>query len=354
MEVDQTDSNNILLSTDYQIHTYNIVERKLTSIAGKPGVPGLEDGAGDQAEFSWVTGFAQLDSSIVVVVDSYNNCLRQLESSSRRVSHYAGVCQFGGGGGNNDGVADQAQFDLPWSVYVNRHNDNELTVTDTINKALRLVSTINREVTTLMTNLPDGPYSIVWHPHDNSIIYVSCACVVIIIDLTSISRGYDTLVSYCTGASIESDLKDIMFLSDSAILLADSRYNQLYVYDINSNASYSICTGEEDSEDGGISQCKLNDPESLLQVDDQIYVGEDGSIRTLQRMYWLITTSISKYFALHISNNSQHIAPTLLIAQSPLRQIANSQCLQILSSIYTWLVGVSGALSMHWCTSPHV
>ena len=95
--------------------------------------------------------------------------------------------------GYEDGAADQAKFFYPWSVYVNKKNDTNIIVSDTGNKALREVSTITQRVITLMSVGQYRPYATAWHPHSNSIIYISCVCAVITVDMTSVSSGYNTL-----------------------------------------------------------------------------------------------------------------------------------------------------------------
>ena len=288
MEIDQSDTDNLLLSTGFQLLNFNTRDKRFTSIAGNSSAWGYRDGVDDEALFDVISGFTQITSSTVVVADRNNHCLRQIDRSTRRVSHYAGVCRTSG---YEDGAADQAKFVWPWSVYVNKNNNTNLLVTDKGNKALREVSTITQRVITLMSVAQYSPYAIAWHPRNNSIIYISCYCVVITVDMTSVSSGYNTLTgSYCTEDRDDSWLYDIIFLTDATLLLADAQYNQLYVYNINTNTSHSICTGERDSLDGDISQCKLYFPSSLLRVNNHIYmyVGQIDAIRKLSGMCVII------------------------------------------------------------------
>ena len=290
MEIDKSDTDTIILSTSQRLLIFNTRDNTLTSIAGNSSAYGYRDGVGDEVWFNFISGFTQTNSRTVVVVDAYNNCLRQIDLSTRRVSHYAGVCTSRG---YEDGAADQAKFFYPWSVYVNKKNDTNIIVSDTGNKALREVSTITQRVITLMSVAPYEPLAISWHPHNNSIIYISCECVVITVDMTSVSSGYNTLTSYvCTEYRESSWLNDIIFLTDATLLLADNSYGQLYVYNINTDTSYSICTGERDSVDGDISQCTLFNPLSLLRDNNHIYVGQnDGNIRKLSGMCVIIILS---------------------------------------------------------------
>ena len=288
MEIDESDTNNLLLSTWYQLLTYNTRENKLTSIAGNSSATrgGYRDGVGEEALFYRITGFSQINTRTVVVVDRLNFCLRHIDRYTGRVSNYAGVCESGG---NEDGAAYQAKFHNPQSVYVNKNDNTNLIVTDIYNKALREVSTITQRVITLMSVEPYTPLAIAWHPRNNSIIYISCDCAVITVDMTSVSSGYNTLTgSYCTEDRDKSWLNDIIFLTEQTVLLTDTGYNQLYVYNINTNTTYSICTDERDSLDGDISQCKLYYPTSLLRDNNHIYVGQSNGIRKLSGMCVII------------------------------------------------------------------
>ena len=88
MEIDESDTDTLLLSTYRQLLTYNTHENKLTSIAGNSSTQGYRDGVGDEALFNLITGFTQINSSTVVVADKRNNCMRQIDRTTRRGSHY--------------------------------------------------------------------------------------------------------------------------------------------------------------------------------------------------------------------------------------------------------------------------
>ena len=55
---------------EYQLLTYNTHDNRLTIIAGNSSAYGYRDGVGDEAGFNLITGFTQINSRTVVVVDT--------------------------------------------------------------------------------------------------------------------------------------------------------------------------------------------------------------------------------------------------------------------------------------------
>ena len=56
--------------------------------------PGYIEGIGEIARFCHITGFVQLNSSTVLIVDSYNHCVRLVDRNSRQTLGFSGECTW--------------------------------------------------------------------------------------------------------------------------------------------------------------------------------------------------------------------------------------------------------------------
>ncbi|PYT07534.1 MAG: hypothetical protein DMF60_06880, partial [Acidobacteria bacterium] len=124
--------------------------RQVSTIAGS-GVAGLKDGPGDEAQFDGPIGIAVDKQGNILVADAYNDCIRQI-SSDGRVTTVAGT----GLPGYSDGQAASASFDTPAGVAVDQQGN--IFVADAGNHAVRKI-TAQGEVTTIAgpTSAEDGP-----------------------------------------------------------------------------------------------------------------------------------------------------------------------------------------------------
>ena len=88
----------------------------------------------------------------------------------------------------------------------------------------------------------------------------------------------------------------IIILKNSSMILGDYDCNVLYLDDLTTLSTSTICTGVEGYCSGNASFCQVNRPRSLLLLDGEIYVGEYGAISVLKgRM-------ISKLSQISLSN----------------------------------------------------
>ncbi|MGH9766282.1 MAG: SMP-30/gluconolactonase/LRE family protein [Blastocatellia bacterium] len=109
-------------------------------VIGAPGQSGFADGDADQARFNGPIGVAVNKDGVVFVADTYNDRIRAIEDG--RVRTIAG----GAEPGFRDGRGDEARFDTPCGIAVN--TDGSLLVADTGNHRIRRV-TLDGEVTTI-------------------------------------------------------------------------------------------------------------------------------------------------------------------------------------------------------------
>jgi sugar lactone lactonase YvrE len=121
----------------------------VTTVAGQAGVPGTADGVGSAAEFSWPMGIAIDAAGFVYVTDTHANTLRRVSPTGTVVT-LAGVA---GQSGSTDGIADRARFSLPFGVAADP--SGVLYVADSANHTVR-VATATGTVTTLAGSPPTG------------------------------------------------------------------------------------------------------------------------------------------------------------------------------------------------------
>jgi sugar lactone lactonase YvrE len=132
----------------YVADTGNQVIRKIapdgvvSTLAGMAGVSGSADGLGDQARFQAPFGLAVDREGNVYVADTINNTIRKIFPDGV-VQTLAGRA---GQAGDDDGVGDAARFRNPWGVAVDPWGN--VFVADMSNDAIRKISPTGR-VTTL-------------------------------------------------------------------------------------------------------------------------------------------------------------------------------------------------------------
>ncbi len=134
--------------------------------------PGFKDGPGHKAQFNEPTGIDVDDSGNVYVADKNNHCIRKIDRH-RRVTTIAGQP---GVPGDVDGPALSAKFNYPTGVYYDK-NTGDLYITEFGNGQLRKLSA-NGQVTTIVDD-PLNSFPIwTWNPIDVRIdnlgnIYIS-------------------------------------------------------------------------------------------------------------------------------------------------------------------------------------
>ena len=111
---------------------------EVTTIAGS--TMGYADGTGTSAQFNSPDGLAIDNDGAIIVADSYNHRIRKIDSNGE-VSTIAGSTE-----GYADGIGENAQFDTPMGVAID--NDGAVIVADSFNHRIRKIDS-NREVSTI-------------------------------------------------------------------------------------------------------------------------------------------------------------------------------------------------------------
>jgi streptogramin lyase len=126
----------IALREGHSVWRLNLADGLLAHVAGtgKKGYSG-DGGRAKEAEFDGPKGIALDDQGNVFVVDTENQAIRKIESSSGRITTLAGRGpQFGGGDGD-DGPATKATLDRPHGICIGP--DGAVYIGDTNNHRVR-------------------------------------------------------------------------------------------------------------------------------------------------------------------------------------------------------------------------
>jgi len=119
---------------------YNHTIRKISPngavslVAGKAGSPGSLDGTGEEAQFYSPYGLAVAPGGILYVADSSNHCIRKIDAAGA-VSTLSGKPGFPG---SQDGAGTDARFAYPRGIAIDA--SGQLYVADTHNHLIRRVS----------------------------------------------------------------------------------------------------------------------------------------------------------------------------------------------------------------------
>lgn len=278
IEPDKFLPGNLLVTVGYGMETTN--STRSIRVAGSAYVPGYTEGYGAGANFALITGFIQLTSDYVLVVDHGNHCLRLVNRRSTQTSAYLGECQRSG---HQDGM--KPLFNQPWGVVLDIKNKNRMIVTE--NGHLRAYNSLTRLVETL-SNVSNQLKGIAQEAVTGNMFITAEHCIY----KYSYKMQEMTLFSGSTktGGFNDADLLSARFntpvgitqINYNELLVADSGNNALRVVDTVKNQTWSICPSTEPGDEPGIFRsCKITTPLSIFLAQDRIYIGTSSSKRPL-------------------------------------------------------------------------
>jgi sugar lactone lactonase YvrE len=125
----------------YVADTYNDTIRKIdpaglvTTLAGRAGAYGTEDGVGSRARFAAPAGLAVDSAGNIYVADTGNNTIRKVTLAGKVIT-VAGcaTCPFG----SFDGIGTNALFNVPWGIAVD--NAGNIFVSDNGDYTIRRIT----------------------------------------------------------------------------------------------------------------------------------------------------------------------------------------------------------------------
>lgn len=284
MEADLLIDGNILYVDDLSLKTTDgLTTNKIVQVGNAP----VRIGFGDLGPLDVVRGFVQLSENEIVVTDFNAHCLRLINRLAQTISRYAGYC--------GSPSSNSRYFHYPHSVIQDLKQPSMLIVTDYYNHGLKYVNTSGPSSNQYHDVQKFTPYNSIRRPSgitqdpESGDLYV-----------TSISQVYKfayvpmrfTLVAGSSSrgfadrnlkSSMFDFLYDIKLAGGQKLVVADKLNNRLRVLDNKTDTTYSICSGSSGHNDGtSPRKCSLSSPQSLLVINQTLYVGENGKIRSVR------------------------------------------------------------------------
>lgn len=252
-------------------------------IVGDPNICGYVEGTGSSARFREISGAYQMNRTHVIVSDVGNHCLRLVQRETNRTAPFVGKC---GKHGNKDGT--DPLFSSPWSINVLSEDPPVLVVSDRGNNALRAVSLLFGNVSTIpLASQLKFPLFAMLDDSRNA-LFVSSRYQLNQINL------FDYTVDNVTGdgtygdsdgwfdRATFKDVRGIVKLSENVLIVADSSQSKLKVLDLQQKFVTSICAENDLDADGDIRVCRVFRPISLLVVDGFLYIGGNKMIKRVK------------------------------------------------------------------------
>ena len=257
MELDlHRNDGSILFSNSSQIQTTN---GKRTSVVS--------------SGYHHITGFKQLNSSHIVIVDHHDHCIIMLKREDNSHALLAGTC---GASGFKDGQL--AKFYYPYGVELDMRNPGHLLITDENNNALRSVDVTSGTVSTVIRTGFKSPTGFTWYNgrllvcnflyYISEVTWTSDGTVTNNILTGNRNRGYRD--GAFTGAQFYHPI-DIRQWRVGLFLVADQNNKRLRLLDMTNKKVLPVCIGST-------TNCTTSTalsfyPRSLLVSNNTIYVG---------------------------------------------------------------------------------
>jgi len=230
-----------------------------------------------------VTGFTQLNTTHVVLVDRTSHCIKLLNREDNNIKVMAGSC---GTFGYKEGGVGVGQLSYPYGVQIDVRNPGKLLVTDQSNNAIRSVDMKTGELSTVINTgfrYPGGLQwagrqllVVNWYQYISQVSWSSNGTVSNTLLAGSTSRG-DVIGSFDNARFYNP--YDIEEVTDNLYLVADLNNKKLKLMDMKKRIVGPVCFKGEDP----CTKSSLfpDRPFSLLNVGGAIYVGTKKNIYKL-------------------------------------------------------------------------
>ena len=289
MEEDQFRPGYIIYSERSALKQLNTNTWQSSTLVGEATSTSYAEGEGTSARFNVISGFVQVNSTYLILVDQGNHCVRGVQKSSpawpsRRLgviyntSHLAGTC---GERGNDD-----TKLNTP-SKIIKAPKKDRFYISDYENIAVRELDMASGNLTVWHTFFVGfGPVGIALH--DNDILYMITSEVLwvhkIINENSALSSTsqltYSKKFGYVDGDASDAEFnfpQEIAFLNDSLLLVADKGNNRLRVLDIDEKIVSTLCDVNRLQNDS--EWCTLPEAQSLAVIESgAVYVGTKQGI----------------------------------------------------------------------------
>ena len=92
IEPDLANESYLLACLSSAVSVVDLNKGTAWAIAGLPARQGYKEGIGTEAEFHTIVSLAQINKTMLIISDQYNNCLRWIDRSTHQTSPFAGTC----------------------------------------------------------------------------------------------------------------------------------------------------------------------------------------------------------------------------------------------------------------------
>lgn len=244
---------------------------------------------GDENTVLTISSFLQLNSTVIVISDSYEYCLHQLSRHDLQFSEFAGACEQQG---TDDGALLNATFLFPTVMVRNGNTPSDrLFVAD--DNAIRYVDLASNIVGTIVTSTDLGQISgIVFDTEHVETLFVTSGRY---IKRVSAIEGSEPTISdvYLSNGSpglddggFETATFDepmgVISVGRGVYLMSGTKDSgRLRVVDTVLRKVSSVCTGLPEFQPGLISECNIPFPRAQVLIGNTVYIGGKSAIYTL-------------------------------------------------------------------------
>ncbi len=283
--------------SNHAIRKIDVSTKSVTTIAGYPGKPGVNDGVGSNARFYYPEGLAT-DGVHLYVCDAGSHVIRKVEINSGTVTTLAGKR---GQSGFKDGTGVNALFKAPAGITI---LGEALYVADTDNHMIRRVNKDSGQVTTIagtasVAGSTDGngttaqfnlPFGLT---NDGEYLYIADTYNYTIRRL-DLQTGDVTTIAGKAGeyGVTDGSLTDARFfypsdveVKDGELFISDLGNDVIRVIELSQGTVNTIAGTKRvyGSAEGPVGVGQFNSPVDLIIIGDYLFVSdmENNSIRTV-------------------------------------------------------------------------
>jgi len=246
---------------------------------------------------NFTTSFTQINSTHVVILEPENHCLKILNRETLYdIQTLAGIC---GTFGYAEGKLGIGQFSRPWAVRADSRNPGMLVVTDSKNNALRSVNLKTGELSTITRTGFDHPRGMLIT--DDGVLIANYHYISHV-SWSGNRTVKNTLVAgsdFRGNADGSFDKARFMFpiyfvrIRNGKYLVVDGGTQKLRLMDLEKRVIGPVCFNGENP--CTTSSSLSSYPFSLLNVEDEIYVGMMHNIYKLSGEYSELLCCILHY-----------------------------------------------------------
>lgn len=252
--------------------------RTKSDLVGQSNRPGYSEGFFDAAKFNQIKGFTQINSSVIIISDERNHCLRWADRMTNTTSRYLGVCQASGFRGGVD-----PQFTRPLGLVFLKHT-NSLILCEN-NGRVRSINMSTKNATVIYSTR--SPTTLTLDFTGKHVLIGNLANVELLIlqdgDLTNVSRyaGKDTPRNYKDGSLAEAEfgyVRGISPVSRHITLVIDHYNEKLRIINSMLRVVDTVCFQVEHANGSVIERCSFEGPYGLCFANGSLYIGESYKI----------------------------------------------------------------------------